>query len=201
MRLRTIYVAFMPDLSLISLRLRQIVDVVFAGSSHAAAIAADVQPSTLHRLLDGSVSDPRMGTLRSLAESFGVPLGWLVGDMSTEAAQGTESNLPEGYWLLRSYHGRRQRAARAAITDQERPHQNHVAENSQEFDYFRNSALSPEQSVAALIRAIPEQEPDRLDYERRLAQLETDLLERAANIKPRTAVHTTSQKARRAKRD
>lgn len=93
-------------------RLKRIVDVVFGGSINAAATAIHVDTSTLFRLVEGSVSDPRMDTVRRLADEFGVPAMWLVGELNAAGAQPQQDPLPEWVWLLDAYARKREQKLR-----------------------------------------------------------------------------------------
>lgn len=97
-------------------RLATVIEIVFAGNLTAAAEAGGVPAPTLHRIMDGSVASPRIGTLRKLADGLGLPLAWLLGDMSTQEAQHVGPGIPENIWLVLSYHTRRQDALRERIT-------------------------------------------------------------------------------------
>ena len=73
-------------------RLQQVVDVLYAGNETAAAEDAGVLQSTLHRILAGTTIDPKVSTLQLLADGFGVPVEWLMG-------QGNLSAPPEDDWI------------------------------------------------------------------------------------------------------
>ena len=100
---------------LIAKRLALLVSAVFDGNVTEAAGAVEVPVPTLHRILDGSVDTPRLQTLRKFAEGFGVPLAWILGDISTVEAQQFGSGIPEAVWLVLSYHMRRQNRLRERI--------------------------------------------------------------------------------------
>jgi len=96
-------------------RLRLVISVVFAGNSLEAAQAADVEPSTLHRIVEGKVRDPRLSTLGRLARAFGVPLEWLLGlgDPPPQATVGRGGD--ERLWLVRAFNRARQQPYRDRI--------------------------------------------------------------------------------------
>jgi transcriptional regulator with XRE-family HTH domain len=97
-------------------RLRFVIWVVFAGNSLEAAQAADVEPSTLHRIVEGKVHDPRLSTLGRLARAFGVPLEWLLGlgDPPAQATVGRGGD--ERLWLLEAFNRARQQPYRDWIS-------------------------------------------------------------------------------------
>ena len=99
-------------MTMIAERLNSVVRAVFEGNALNAATAAGVLPSTLTRLMTGFVVAPRVTTVAQLASAFGVSSGWLIGEVSTVAAQAGETPLAEPYWLLQQYHRRRQWADR-----------------------------------------------------------------------------------------
>lgn len=96
-------------------RLRLIVINVFDGNAFLAAREAGIEPSTLHRILEGKVLEPRIPTVERIAEKMGVPPAWLLGAISTEIAQSTEPKLPEAYWLIVSFYRNKQRPMRARL--------------------------------------------------------------------------------------
>lgn len=93
---------------MIAQRLNSVVRTVFDGHALDAATAADVLPSTLTRLMTGTVVAPRVTTIAQLANAFGVSSGWLIGEVSAADAQAGEAALAEPFWLLRQYYRRRQ---------------------------------------------------------------------------------------------
>ncbi|MEO8911049.1 MAG: helix-turn-helix transcriptional regulator [Gemmatimonadaceae bacterium] len=100
-------------------RLLRIINVVFGSSINAAAVAAGVETSTLFRLVEGVVSDPRLKTVRRLADAFGVPASWLLGEVDASQAQQCENPLPEWLWLLDAYSQVRERKLRAWLSEVE----------------------------------------------------------------------------------
>lgn len=170
-------------------RLARVVKIVFAGSINAAAIAANVEPSTLHRLLEGKVADPRINTVRKLAEAFGVPTAWLLGVESTESAQGKETLLPEAYWLLRSFHRRRQQADRELLKRAVGGSAIQVREGLANLDLLPASEGFPLESVSHLLREVPQDDPDRVQIERDFAELEGRLVAMAARLASRKRAH------------
>ena len=74
-------------------RLQQVVDVLYAGNETAAAEDAGVLQSTLHRILAGTTTDPKVSTLQLLADGFGVPIEWLMGQRQLSAP-------PEDDWIV-----------------------------------------------------------------------------------------------------
>lgn len=175
------YIAYMSA-SLLQQRLARIVEVVFGGSSNAAAVAASVEPSTLHRLLEGKVADPRVNTVRKLADAFGVPTAWLLGLVTTESAQGDELPLPEVYWLLRSFHRRRQREDREILKYAASGAPNQVRERLVQLDLMPASEGFPLKSVSHLLRELPADDPERVQIERDFAELEGRIIAMAARV-------------------
>lgn len=98
-------------------RLLRIIDVVFGSSINAAAVAAGMETSTLFRLVEGAVSDPRTATVRRVADAFGVPAAWLLGEIDASQAQQRDDPLPEWLWLLDAYSQLRERKLRAWLDD------------------------------------------------------------------------------------
>lgn len=79
-------------------RLAQIVRVVFDGNELAAAEAVGVPQSTLHRILAGKTADPRLSTLRRLAEGFNVELSWLTGEVDRFPEERSELRVARPLW-------------------------------------------------------------------------------------------------------
>ena len=75
-----------------AMRLEQVVDVLYGGNETAAAEDAGVQQSTLHRILAEITKDPKISTLQMLADGFGVPVEWLMGQTDLSAT-------PEDHWI------------------------------------------------------------------------------------------------------
>ena len=110
-------------------RLQQIVDYVFDGNVKAAAEAAGVEQPTLHRILAGRVREPRISTLERLADRFGIPLAWILGELPNaelgaapvrdELAKFvgglTSRDLPLWWRIIALYYRRAQRDDRQAI--------------------------------------------------------------------------------------
>ena len=98
-------------------RLHQIVGIVFGRNPYRAAQTANIQPSVLHRLLNRETAEPRLGTVRRLADAYGVPLEWLLGETASDEAR--QRNVPEWFWLLVAFNRRRQRPARDWLANAE----------------------------------------------------------------------------------
>jgi transcriptional regulator with XRE-family HTH domain len=96
----------------------EIVDTVFDGNVKAAADAAGVRQPTLHRILSGEVREPKLSTLRQLADQFGIPLAWMTGEVALLPNEsGTpEDRIPRWWNLLSLYHDRVQRDLRLWIS-------------------------------------------------------------------------------------
>ena len=97
-------------------RLRLIISIVFAGNSLEAAQAARVEASTLHRIVEGKVHDPRLSTIERLARAYGVPLEWLLGlrDQLTEPTAGRDGS--GSLWLVEAFNRARQQPYRDWIS-------------------------------------------------------------------------------------
>src|SRR6185312_162270 len=101
-------------MSELMIRLSRVVQVVFDGDATAAAHAASTLPSTLHRILEGKVEAPRISTVAKMADGFGLPFAWLIGEVSTADAQAKEPvRLWEPYWLISRFHRRTQQFNRS----------------------------------------------------------------------------------------
>jgi transcriptional regulator with XRE-family HTH domain len=172
-------------MAMLSERLARVVDVVFGGNALEAASAAGMLPSTLHRLLQGSVQAPRLSTLKSLADTFGVPVGWLIGEVSTSGGQSAETPLAEVYWILQKFYRRKQLAdrewIRVAASD---PKMVNIPEIKEMINLFRNFRLMPDGGGTLPGRFLPPAIVDftksgtqpEVEIFRNLALLETHLL-------------------------
>lgn len=163
-------------------RLLLIVKAVFAGSESATAKAAGLRASTVHRMVTGAVSDPHTSTVDMMAEAFGVPGGWLRGELATGVSQGDENRRSEPQWLLRCYANARQREDRAILAqisdgDDRRAMTRLIAA----LRLMPGDPDFPLPEVAELLSRWPADAPERLDVERRLADLETALIKLAAS--------------------
>lgn len=184
MHLSNGYCAFVSDLKLSEFRRRLllIVNAVFAGSESATAKAAGLRASTVHRMVTGAVSDPHSSTIDTMAEAFGVAGGWLRGELSTGELQGYDNRRSEPQWLLRCHADARQREGRAILSQ--------ISEGDDRRAMIRSiSALRlmpgdpefPLPEVAELLSRWPEDAPERLEVERKFADLETALIQLAAS--------------------
>jgi hypothetical protein len=153
-------------------RLREVVEVVFDGNVAAAAKAARMEPSTLHRIIHSRVGDPRLATARRLAESWGVPVSWLFGDVSAADAQ-RENPLPTPLWLIQSFFDRSQQRLRDSLRSTSPP--NSAVADLSLFPRGRRA------DIAAVSSIIDTENPTSKDIDavRRLAEAETMLLELA----------------------
>lgn len=161
-------------------RLNLLVDSVFGGNSAAAANAAQMEPSTLHRIMNSRVGDPRLATARRLADSYGVPVAWLIGEAdATDSQKGRP--LPTPMWLIRCYHdkvqSRSREQLRKAMSDS--PAAREVLNGLVELQLFPRDGRT---AVPALHVAVDIEKPSKREIEllRALAQVETSLLENAA---------------------
>lgn len=87
-------------------RLREIVTYVFDGNVRAAARAAGVPQPTLHLFLAGTARDLTLRTAQRLADRFGVPLTWLLGEVQDLPMEGWERATPRWRNLLMLYYER-----------------------------------------------------------------------------------------------
>lgn len=164
-------------------RLARVVDVVFSGSVHAAALAAGVEPSTLHRLVEGAVGNPRLATLRTLADSFGLPVSWISGELTTAQTQGPDQPAQsESEWLLTAFNRARQKRARDKLlySPLQTPLQTWIGETFRSYNLNPATPQFPLADVQKLMQAMPEDSPIRIDINRKFQQLEFDLVEAAA---------------------
>lgn len=90
-------------------RLETVVDAVFGGNAFAAAATAGIAPSNFARMLSGHVEDPRLNTLRKLADAFNVPLTWLLGDQEHLPEESQQPQDPTWLILIDRYHMREQK--------------------------------------------------------------------------------------------
>lgn len=102
-------------------RLQQVVDVLYEGNETAAAEAAGVQQSTLHRILAGTTIDPKISTIQLLADGFGVPAEWLMGQRDLSAPPEDDwieaERLPDWFSLLYRQWRKRTRALRERLSE------------------------------------------------------------------------------------
>ena len=102
-------------------RLQRVVDVLYAGNETAAAEDVGVQQSTLHRILAGTTVEPKVSTLQVLADGFGVPVEWLMGQTDLSASPEDDwidrFGLPDWFSLLYRQWRKRTRALRERLTD------------------------------------------------------------------------------------
>lgn len=120
-------------------RLARLVDVVFEGNVYSAARAAGIPQPTLQRLLEGTTAQPRIGTVKRLADGYGVPMGWLLGELPSEGAQGPMAALPEPLWLIQAHYRSAQRGMRMWIRNARAPD-----EKAKEIiQYFQDFSISP----------------------------------------------------------
>jgi transcriptional regulator with XRE-family HTH domain len=141
-----------------------------------------VEPSTLHRLVEGGVQEPRIGTLRKLADAFGVPIGYLLGDISADAAQGPSSPLPEPYWLIQSFHRRRQETTRNWLRKVSGvpSHEREFLIDFLDFKFSPLGADFPIPGVQHLVEPIGNPTSHQIGIVRRFAEMESELIEAAA---------------------
>lgn len=161
-------------------RLNLLVESVFGGNSAAAAKAAQIEPSTLHRIMNSRVGDPRLATARRLAESFGVPVGWLIGEADAADLQNGRP-APTPMWLIRCYHDKVQSRPREQLRKamNDNPAARELLSGLVELQLFPRDGRSV---VPALRVAIDTEKPSKKETEllRDLAEVETALLENAA---------------------
>ena len=170
-------------MTMIAQRLNSIVRTVFEGNALDAATAAAVLPSTLTRLLTGSVVAPRLTTVQALSDAFGLPVGWLIGELSTAGAQAGEAPLAESFWLLSRYYGRRQLADREWLMRVAGPSVTGTNREAREIiKYFSKFRLLPDGgselnvALSAVVDFSKEGGTAELEIFRSLAVLETNLL-------------------------
>ena len=96
-------------------RLQEIVDVVFGGNEKAAAEAAGVQQSTMHRILSGNIANPTVSTLQKMADAFGQPIGWFTGELDELPSEQRGRAGPRWFHLLWDHHRRATRSEREWI--------------------------------------------------------------------------------------
>jgi hypothetical protein len=165
-------------------RLTRIVNAVFDGNVTAAATQARISPIGLHRVLHGKVTGPRLNTIQDYAESFGVPLAWLLGELSTTDAQPDGVDLPEPFWLILAFNRHRQERVREKLRSQ-RP-ATATARQIQNafvlFDFFPLSPDFPDQRVTVLAKQLNPKNVADLAVIRRCAELESLLLETAEGV-------------------
>ncbi len=159
----------------IGTRLARIVRIVFNGNSFAAAKAARMEASTLHRLLVGDVEGPRLSTVERLADAFGVPVGWLLGEISCP----DQNEMPEAYWLILCYHRHRQRVFRNEKTTQRKmqPNSTKLFEPLA-FDLRPGQTVIPMASMTGLFASSAPNEK-QINLFREAAELETAIVEAA----------------------
>jgi transcriptional regulator with XRE-family HTH domain len=197
-------IEYILRMSMIAERLNSVVRVVFEGNALDAATAAGVLPSTLTRLMTGFVVAPRVTTVIQLADAFGVSFGWVIGEVSTAAAQAGEVPLAEPYWLLRQFYRRKQMADRDWL---KRVGAEQGTKASREIiKYFASFQLLPDggsdlnTALAAVVDFTKDGGPVELEIFRSLAMLETDLLAAAVVKLRHMGVRTTDDKPKRSRK-
>lgn len=189
-------------------RLKRIIDVVFGGSINAAATAIHVDTSTLFRLIEGSVSDPRMDTVRRLAEEFGVPAMWLVGELDAAGAQTLHDPLPEWVWLLDAYARKREQKLRDWLSeaDASNPDAKRLIGDLKRFRLFPTAQRSPFAILSHLMTPGDEGIDEEIQALRHLYQLQLEMLELGIikawklGAEPRPPRPTTSESSRRTRK-
>lgn len=156
-------------------RLQCVVDIVFGGNSVAAAKAAKIEPSTLHRILAGGVTSPRLGTIEYVAKAFGLPVGWLVGEIDSQ------NSLPVPYWLILSFHRTRQLPARERLRAVGGKRNVNELSESFLFDLRPKEKTLPVRSLHDLFAA-KEPSDEQIALFRRTAELETAIVEAADKL-------------------
>lgn len=158
-------------------RLSQVVGIVFAGNVHQAAQAGGVPTSTLHRILEGQVEDPRIGTLRRLAEGFGVSVGWLTGEVD-DAVEFREA--PTWKSLILRYNETRQRPLRAALAGATTKAGKRLAATYAELNWLERKGEGPIPEPHLIFEDAPRQgDDDRTALLRQVGELETAILNAA----------------------
>lgn len=163
-------------------RLQRVVDVVFRGNSHAASQAMEVEPSTLHRILEGRVSEARISTVRRLANALGIPVSWLLGELTSQVAQTSKPLLPEPVWLIWSFHRAHQRKARTALA--QAPAAKRKGSRAAQLREFRFSPFEKEFPIPVLTDLITTGDSptaEELEMVRRCAEFESAVVELAAS--------------------
>jgi transcriptional regulator with XRE-family HTH domain len=113
-------------------RLREVIEVLFADNVLAAAKVAGLDASNLSRLRDGRVSDPRLATMRKLADAYAIPLAWLLGDDDLLPEEAERGHSPRWLVIIDRFQDAQQREARALLTPEELKSDEII-----EFDRFR----------------------------------------------------------------
>lgn len=165
-------------------RLRRVVDTVFGGNATTAASVAGLAPPAFHRLLTGTVSNPRMTTAISLAESFGLPVEYLMSGARTQINGGDPfGGLPEDFWLLQSYFAKKQRPLRLVLGEKLVPTQKRKKGLNQEILPFSDLSICPvdQQSPLSpvlgwLFESSPNPTVEQINLLRRYYELETETL-------------------------
>lgn len=197
------------EMSNLAVRLSAIVDAAFGGNAVAAAHAASLPASTVHRVVEGKVTAPRLTTLEALAEAYGLPLSWLVGEVSAREAQhGAEVVLPEALWIVRQTFRRRQRDDRRWLDRVETSHA--YSDNPEirkivaDFSDFRllpdgtGTALDV-QLLPVIAEAEPVGEQEIIAY-RALAEAETRVLALAVKRLKKLGVRPPEEKIQKNRR-
>lgn len=160
-------------------RLLAVVNAVFGGNVNAAAKSWAVPVSTVHRILEGQVEAPRLDTLRQIAEGSGIPIAWLLGDSTTDSAQGGAPAIPEPYWLIISHHAARQRRARDRL-ERVSPDGPAARRLKTEFLRLQLGPFSDDPAVPALDHLLTKLSPTSerdLDFVRQWAELSSAAIE------------------------
>jgi transcriptional regulator with XRE-family HTH domain len=170
-------------------RLSLVVNVVFGGNAFSASQAAGLQASTMHRILEGKVAEPRLSTIRRIADAYGLPLPWLLGEMTegqarlaTAAADLTDFwPQPQNAWLVYAYHRTRQQPAREwlARAYSDAPSTQATIEQLRRFDFVPAAASFPVPAIRRILAEGDERTDADLAVTRMCAEMETAVLEYA----------------------
>jgi hypothetical protein len=166
-------------------RLRKITEHVFGGNAAQAALSVGLSPPAFHRLLTGAVENPRLSTVASMSEAFGLPLAYLVGAQSACDAQAGHVALPEPLWLLTTFFRRRQKGSRVELSAavermsaQDRRKFSHFQEYSK-FSLNPLEAESPLNPTLGILLNRENPKKEEIALVRSLFEIETQALELA----------------------
>ena len=84
-------------------RLREVIDALFDGNVKAAAAAAGVAQPTLHKIVSGDVAESKGSTIERLADAYGIPVGWLRGEVELLPGETVGGRGPRWLNLIRLY--------------------------------------------------------------------------------------------------